>query len=80
MYYVYVMKNKNSRYLYVGYTNNLRRRMEEHKLDRWKNFYFVYCEVYISEIDAKEREQMLKNYGAGLGHVRNRLKNTLNNA
>ena len=78
MFYVYVLKKKNSRNLYVGYTNNLRRRMKEHTNDHWKNFSFIYCEVYINEIDARNREQKLKNYGAGLGHIRNRLENTLN--
>ena len=77
MFYLYVLKKKNSRYLYIGYTNNLQRRLVEHKKDKWKNFSFVYCEVYINESDAREREQMLKNYGAGLGHIRKRIKNTL---
>ena len=77
MYCVYVLKKKNSRYLYIGYTNNLNRRMKEHRNDRRKNFSFVYCEVYVNESDAKDREKMLKNYGAGLGHIRKRLKNTL---
>jgi len=76
-YYVYVLKKKNSKYLYVGYTNNIHRRLAEHKLDKWKNFSFVYCEIYVNEKDARDREQKLKNYGAGLGHIRNRLKNTL---
>ena len=77
MHYVYVLKNKNSRLLYVGYTNNLSRRLQEHKTDKWKNYNFVYCEVYVNEFDAKRREQMLKNYGSGLGHIRKRLKETL---
>jgi predicted GIY-YIG superfamily endonuclease len=79
MFYLYVLKKKNSRYLYVGYTNNLRVRLKAHKYDKWKNFSFVYCEVYTNEADARERERMLKKYGAGLGHIRRRLKNTLNN-
>jgi len=80
MYFVYVLKKKGSKMLYVGSTNNLKRRLKEHLSDKWKNYRFVYCEVYICEADARQRERVLKkNYGAGLGHIRNRLKNTLSN-
>lgn len=79
MFFVYVLKKKDSRLLYVGYTKNLRRRLLEHRKDKWKNYNFVYCEayVYVNEKDAKKREQQLKKYGAGLGHIRNRLHGTL---
>ena len=30
-YYVYIIKNNNSNKLYIGSTNNLRRRLEEHQ-------------------------------------------------
>jgi len=37
-YYVYILTNKNNKVLYVGMTNNLRRRMYEHKNKLLKGF------------------------------------------
>ena len=76
MYYVYVLKNPNNSYIYIGYSNNLKRRMDEHRFDKagWK---LVYYESYLSETDARKREKKLKDYGSSLGHLRKRLKNSL---
>jgi len=40
----------------------------------WK---LIYCEVYKSEKDARNRERMLKQYGSSWGHLKKRLNNTL---
>ncbi len=40
IYYVYIITNKFNRVLYTGVTNNLERRMYEHKKQVSKRFFF----------------------------------------
>ena len=88
MFYVYVLKSGKTRFLYVGVTSDLKRRLLAHNSERasrefternkpWK---LVYYEAYLNGQDAHEREAALKNYGAGLGHLRKRLKRSLESA
>ena len=65
--YVYIMTNKNNTVLYVGVTNNLIRRIWEHKNNYFKGFTaeyelhkLVYYEIYDDEITAISREKYLK--------------------
>ena len=62
MYYVYVLKNKKSGLLYIGYTNNLKQRFKQHSST--KEVELIYYEAYIYEKDAREREKKLKYYGS----------------
>jgi len=64
--YVYLLQSEKSQSLYIGYTKNLRRRLEEHNLglnfstkaDKpWK---IIFYEAYASPDDAKRREKYLK--------------------
>jgi putative endonuclease len=66
--YVYILTN-NSSTLYVGVTNDLERRVYEHKQKLVPGFtsqynvsQLVYYEVYDRPIDAIEREKQLKNW------------------
>ena len=70
------MKKERSDFIYIGYTNDLDRRMEEHKLDK-PGYKVVYYEAYSSDKDARHREQMLKDYGNSLGHLKKRIKGSL---
>lgn len=55
MYWVYILKNRDSNDFYYGYTNDLERRIEEHtRANSWE---LVGCEGYKSELDAREREK-----------------------
>ena len=64
-YYVYVLENKDSQ-LYIGYTENLEKRLSEHNLGRNKStksgrpWHVIYCEACLNINDAKRREGYLK--------------------
>jgi putative endonuclease len=67
-YYVYIMTNK-SRTLYTGVTNDLMRRVYEHKNKLIKGFtskyniqYLVYYELSSSIYSAIEREKQIKGW------------------
>ena len=69
-YFVYIMSNQARTALYVGVTNNLERRVLEHKNHVLKGFTDKYnCEdlVYFEEIpninSAIEREKQIKGWG-----------------
>lgn len=63
-------------FIYIGYTDNLIRRCKEHKKDK-SNWKLIYYEAYSSQKDARQREKQLKQYGSSLGHLRNRIKNSI---
>ena len=68
-YYIYILTNKYNTVFYTGVTNNLARRIYEHKnklipgftaqYNIWK---LIYYEEYISIDDALNREKQVKNY------------------
>lgn len=72
-FYVYILQSIKNKDLYIGYTNDLRRRLEEHNLKLnfstksgapWKLIHYL---AYLNEIDAKRREKYLKtNQGSRL--------------
>ncbi len=69
MYYVYIMTNKNDGTMYIGMTNDLVRRVYEHKNHLVKGFtsrYNVEKLVYVEEasdvMDAIQREKQLKGW------------------
>jgi len=66
-YYVYIITNKNNTVLYTGVTNNLMRRVTEHKEKRVKGFSkkyniekLVYYEVFEDSYNAIAREKQIK--------------------
>ena len=68
-YYVYILSNWNNRVLYIGVTNNLIRRLYEHKNKLFKGFTakyntdkLVYFEVTTDAYSAISREKQLKNW------------------
>ncbi|HWC94372.1 MAG TPA: GIY-YIG nuclease family protein [Pseudolabrys sp.] len=69
MYYVYVLASRRYGTLYIGVTNDLRRRMEEHRLGLGSEFVkkyrvhrLVYVEPFESAEDAIRREKQLKKW------------------
>jgi putative endonuclease len=66
-YYVYIMANRNNRVLYTGITNDLKRRVYEHKeklVDGFTKKYniskLVYYEIYEDPENAILREKKIK--------------------
>ena len=68
-YYVYILTNKSNRVMYIGVTNNLERRIYEHKEELVEGFTkryhvhkLVYFETTTSIRAAIEREKQLKGW------------------
>ena len=67
--YVYIMSNKTNSVLYIGVTNNLVRRVWEHKNKIMKGFTsrynvckLLYYEAFEDELTAIAREKELKHF------------------
>ena len=75
MYCVYVLKNRGTQRLYYGYTNNLDRRLAEHRHhDRQE---LVYYEAYKTGADARRRELQLKHHAQALTALKVRLRESI---
>jgi len=72
MYFVYVVKNIATNDLYIGYTNNLERRLSEHR-KKFPKDVVMYYEAYQFEKDARNREQHLKYYGSAWRALKKRI-------
>jgi len=78
-----MLKSVKDGYIYIGYTNDLKRRLVEHndkKVTSAKHkapFELVYYEAYKSQSDAKYREANLKKFAQGHKALKQRLKNSL---
>ena len=66
-FYVYILASQRNGTLYVGVTNDLRRRVFEHQSGRidgftqeYRTYMLVYAEEYSSVTDAIKREKQLK--------------------
>ena len=72
--------------LYIGFTNNLKRRLEKHNNGENKStklrrpFKLVYCEPYCSNKDALMREKKLKQFKNSYKELKKRLVNSLQDA
>ena len=81
---VYLIKSLTKDFLYTGSTSDLKRRFDEHNKKQnistkfYAPFKLIYYEAYTNKSDALEREQMLKHKGASIGHLKNRIKRSLN--
>ena len=66
-FYTYVLVSLKDGRFYIGYTNDLRRRMEEHNLGKSfatnsrRPFKLIYYEAYLNKDDAENREDYLKS-------------------
>jgi len=80
MFYIYILRSLSDKKLYIGYTDNLQRRIKEH--NSGNNFStknrlplkLVYYEAYCDKQDALEREIFFKT-GWGRKYIAKILKN-----
>ena len=83
MFYVYILKSKKDNKCYIGSTNDLRNRVRFHNegkvfsTQHRRPLNLIYYEAYLSEKDARKREQMLKNYGQGITNIYKRISESL---
>lgn len=68
-YYIYIMTNKGKSVLYIGVTNNLSRRVQEHKNElnegftkKYKCHYLIYYEYFTHIGMAIHREKEIKKW------------------
>ncbi|MBO3116931.1 GIY-YIG nuclease family protein [Winogradskyella sp. DF17] len=68
-YYCYILSNKNRTVLYIGYTEDLQQRLEEHKngkgavfTKKYNSIDLIHFEEFELKKEAKSREKQLKNW------------------
>ena len=82
MFYVYALVSQKDRKLYVGYTEDLRKRISEHNRGKVTSnryrvpFKLIYYEACRNKADALHRERYLKT-AYGKRYLKNRLKNDM---
>ena len=78
-YYVYVLQSEKDGKMYIGYTQNLELRFEQHKqgevisTKERRPLKLVYFEASLSQEDATHREKYLKTH-YGKSFIKKRLK------
>lgn len=83
MFYVYVLESSRDGKLYIGYTNDLKRRIAEHDEAKGNSTRYrlplnlVYYEAYASQTDAKNREFRLKNSVGAYTALKRRITESL---
>ena len=83
MFYVYCIKSIKNGRCYIGYTENLKRRFEEHNSGKSpftrnnRPYELIYYEAYKSKKDAQKREKSLKLRANAYKQLRNRISNSL---
>ena len=82
MYYVYILLSLKDKSLYIGFTDDLKKRVTQHNKGLssytrhkrpWK---LIYYEAFSNRLDAKDREEYLKS-GWGFRSIKKILKRTL---
>ncbi len=85
MFYVYILRSEKDKNLYIGSTNDLKRRLSEHNQGKSLStksripFKLLYYEACVSENDARKREHNLKLRKRALAQLKLRLEDTLKN-
>jgi len=81
-FYVYLLESLDRKSWYIGYLDNLKRRLAEHnngkggQTTRTKKWRLIYSEGYLNKFDALGREKFLKS-GSGRRHLKKQLDNYL---
>lgn len=81
MHHVYIIESNSGKW-YIGYTTDLRRRMQEHNdhknlsTSKDEEWHLIYCESYVEKMDALGRERYLKS-GSGRRFLKKQMKHYL---
>lgn len=84
MYYVYILKSKKHNRQYIGYTEDLQKRLGEHNQGLVKSTHpylpwrVVYYEAYSSQEEAILREHNLKLRANAWNQLKRRIEKSLN--
>jgi len=69
IFYVYILANSSRNVLYLGVTNNLKRRLQEHRnglnkgfTQRYNVHYLMYYETFSRAMQAIKREKQIKKW------------------
>ncbi|OGD57155.1 hypothetical protein A2V71_01860 [Candidatus Berkelbacteria bacterium RBG_13_40_8] len=83
MFYIYLIQSTKDKSTYIGYTDNIERRLAIHNsgkvnyTSKHKPYRIVYFEAYLSQKDARKREQLLKNNGGQRDFLKENIGNSL---
>ncbi len=83
MFYVYILQSKKNKRLYIGYTSDLRKRLEEHNkgestyTKRYRPWRLIYYEAFLSKRDALTREKQLKRFKQTFALLKRRIQYSL---
>lgn len=83
MFYVYILKSVRDERLYIGYSTDLKRRIEEHGEGHNKSTKYrrplklIYYEAYASQADAEQREFKLKHSAGAYTALKRRIQSCL---
>lgn len=85
VFYVYVLAEQSTGDNYIGFTGDLKRRVEEHKsqtgsgakLTSTGTWHLVYYEAYMSKADAVLRERRLKQHGNARKQLLKRIEKSI---
>jgi putative endonuclease len=83
MYYVYIIRNSRNGSLYLGCTNDLKKRLSKHNENKVKSTKLKGCwevryyEAFFSKADAFSREKKLKKNYRGIQELKKRTKESL---
>jgi len=78
VFYVYVLQSTDGKSVYYGFSSDLKQRFAEHqKMPKHAAWKLIYFEAYLYEQDARNRERMLKKYGAARGHLKQRIRRSI---
>lgn len=84
-YYVYILQSLKDGSFYIGYTTDLRKRLQEHNSGKnaatrpYIPYRLIFYEAFLNRIDAKNREEYLKG-GYGRKTIKGMLRKYLENA
>ena len=82
MYYLYILKGSSKPSFYIGFTSDLKKRVQEHNqgcnssTKRGITWNLVYYEAFLTENKARDRERKLKQRGRAWQELKRRFEDS----